>query len=66
MKPNIIYFVIHDIGKHLGIYGAKVATLNIDSFAKQGACFSNAFCAFTPCSPSRACAMTGQYARYIE
>jgi len=61
-RPNIIYFVCHDLGKHVGCYGAKVPSPNIDRFAADGVKFTNAFCNSCCCSPSRGCAMTGQYA----
>ena len=59
---NIIYFVCHDLGRHLGCYGRPVATPHIDAFARDGVQFNNAHCSSPACSPSRACAMTGQYA----
>ena len=62
-KPfNIIYFVCHDLGRHLGCYGHPVATPNIDAFARDGVLFEHAHCSSPACSPSRACVMTGQYA----
>lgn len=61
-KLNIIYFVCHDLGKHLGCYGVPVESPNLDRFAAEGIKLTNAFCASPACSPSRGCAMTGQYA----
>ena len=61
-SPNILYFVCHDLGRMLGCYGARVATPNLDRFAADGVKFTNAFCSSPACSPSRGCAMTGQYA----
>jgi len=61
-KPNILYFVAHDCGRHLGAYGARVATPNLDAFASTAARFDRAFCSSPACSPSRICAMTGLYA----
>ncbi len=61
-RPNIIYIVCHDLGKHLGCYGVPVASPNLDRFAAGGVNFTNAFCSSTACSPSRGCAMSGQYA----
>jgi N-sulfoglucosamine sulfohydrolase len=60
-KPNIIYVVCHDLGRHLGCYGAGVESPNLDRIAREGILFENAFCTSPACSPSRACAMTGQY-----
>jgi N-sulfoglucosamine sulfohydrolase len=60
-RPNIVYIVCHDLGKHLGCFGARVASPNLDAFAARGVAFTHAFCNAPACSPSRACAMTGQY-----
>ena len=62
MKPNILYFVCHDLGRALGSYGAGIPTPRLDAFAAQGIRFTNAHCASPACSPSRACAMSGRYA----
>jgi len=62
-RLNIIYVVCHDLGKHLNCYGAEgVPSTNLDNFAQQGALFTNFFTNSPACSPSRGCAMTGQYA----
>lgn len=60
-RPNFIYVVCHDLGKHLGCYGVDVRTPNLDRFATHGVTFTSAFCSAPACSPSRACAMTGMY-----
>lgn len=62
MKPNILYFVCHDLGRALGTYGAGIPTPHLDRFAASGVRFTNAHCASPACSPSRACAMSGLYA----
>ncbi|MCC5842547.1 MAG: sulfatase-like hydrolase/transferase [Opitutales bacterium] len=62
MNTNILYFVCHDLGRALGCYGAGIPTPHLDAFAAQGIRFTNAHCASPACSPSRACAMSGQYA----
>jgi len=61
-KLNILYFVCHDLGKHLGCYGAPVESPNLDAFASSGIKFNLAFCSSPASSPSRMCAMTGKYA----
>lgn len=61
-RLNILYIICHDLGRHLGCYGVPVRTPNLDGFAAQSACFTQAFCNSPACSPSRGCAMTGQYA----
>lgn len=60
-RPNIIYFICHDLGKHLGCYDAMVASPNLDRFGASAVTFDNAFCSAPACSPSRACAITGLY-----
>ncbi|QQE11923.1 sulfatase [Planctomycetota bacterium] len=60
-KPNIIFFICHDLGKHLGCYDALVKSPNLDKFAKTGIQFNKTFCNATACSPSRGCLMTGRY-----
>lgn len=61
-KLNILYFICHDLGKHLGCYGAPVSSPNIDAFAASAIRFENSFCSSPASSPSRMCAMTGKYA----
>ena len=62
INPNIIKIICHDIGKHLGCYGVKsVSTATIDSLAKEGIIFNNAFATSPGCSPSRAAIATGRY-----
>lgn len=63
MKPNILYFIVHDLGRHLGCYGdATIPSPNLDAFAESGVRFTNFYGASTPCSPARGCLMTGRYA----
>jgi len=59
MKPNVLYFVCHDLGRALGCYGAGIPTPHLDDFGAGGIRFINAHCASPACSPSRACAMSG-------
>jgi N-sulfoglucosamine sulfohydrolase len=61
-RPNIVFFICHDLGRELGCYGKPIRSPAIDRFAGQGIRFSNAFCNSPACSPSRGCIMTGQYA----
>ena len=49
-QPNIIYIVCHDLGKHLGCYGAQVESPNLDHFAERGVKFTQAFCNAPACS----------------
>lgn len=60
--PHILHLICHDLGRHLGCYGAPVASPNLDRFAAQGLRFDRAFTNSVACSPARCCVMTGQYA----
>ena len=55
-KPNIIFILADDLGYFdLGCYGNPYnETPNIDSLAKSGLRFTEAYAASTVCSPSRA------------
>ncbi|MFW6189520.1 MAG: sulfatase [Planctomycetota bacterium] len=61
-RPNIVYFVVHDLGKHIPPYGAPVEAPNLEAFAAESVKFNSAFCNAPACTPSRCCAMTGLYA----
>jgi N-sulfoglucosamine sulfohydrolase len=59
---DVVLMTTHDIGRHLGCYGAKgVTSPNLDALAAAGAMFTNAFCTAPQCSPSRASLATGRY-----
>ena len=62
-KPNIILILADDFGSQgLGCYGSDFyETPHIDSLAKKGMRFDNAYSAATVCAPSRASLMSGQY-----
>jgi N-sulfoglucosamine sulfohydrolase len=61
-RPNILYIVVHDLGRAISPYGAPVETPNLQAFANSGATLTQAFCSSPACSPSRGCAMTGLHA----
>jgi arylsulfatase A-like enzyme len=60
-KPNIILIVADDLGWHdLGSYGNEfIETPHLDSMARAGIRYTNAYAAASLCSPSRAALMTG-------
>jgi len=62
-RPNLVLLHSHDTGRHLGCYGAGVATPNLMRLAREGVLFRHAFCASPGCSSSRASLMTGQWPR---
>jgi len=62
-KPNIIFILADDIGYgDLSCYGAKsIQTPAVDSLAKSGILFSNAYSCSSTCTPSRYGLLTGHY-----
>jgi arylsulfatase A len=62
-KPNVILILIDDMGwKDLSSYGSELyQTPNIDSLARDGVKFTQAYSACTVCSPTRAAILTGKY-----
>lgn len=62
-RPNILFIFTDDHAcQSIGAYGSKInQTPNIDRIAKEGAVFTNSFCANSICGPSRACVLTGKH-----
>lgn len=68
-KPNILFIISDDHAfQAISAYGHKLSdgsqlnrTPNIDSLAKDGAIFTQNFCANSICSPSRANILTGKH-----
>ena len=62
-KPNVLYIMCDDMGYgDLGCYGQKlISTPNIDSLARQGMLFTQAYAGSPVSAPSRASLMTGQH-----
>ncbi|MSU73456.1 MAG: hypothetical protein EXS43_14140 [Opitutus sp.] len=60
-KPNILFIQADDLGwRDLGSYGARsYSTPAIDSLAREGLRFTQAYAGSTVCTPSRACLVTG-------
>lgn len=62
-KPNVVLILTDDQRyDELGFLNPELNTPNIDSLAKEGVFFRNAFVTTSLCSPSRASILTGQYA----
>lgn len=62
IRPNILLVHWHDLGRHLGAYGARgVESPNADRLAAEGLRFDRAFCAAPLSSPARGSLFTGRY-----
>ncbi len=61
--PNIVFIIADDMGwNQTGYIGSKFyETPNIDSIAREGIYFTQAYAPAPTCSPSRAGIMTGKY-----
>ncbi|MCH5686200.1 sulfatase-like hydrolase/transferase [Niabella sp. W65] len=61
-RPNILIIMSdNQSANHVGVYGdATVRTPQMDSIAREGVRFTNAFCNSPSCTPSRAGYLTGQ------
>src|SRR5918993_3372930 len=62
-RPNIVIIVADDMGYgDIGVHGSKdIPTPNIDSLAKAGIRFTDAYVSGPYCSPTRAGLLTGKY-----
>jgi len=62
-KPNIVFILADDLGwSDLGCYGSKInKTPHLDTLAKQGMRFTQAYAAAPVCGPTRASLMTGVF-----
>ena len=62
-RPNIVFIFSDDHAlQAIGAYGSTInKTPNIDRIAREGAVFTNSFCANSICGPSRACILTGKH-----
>jgi arylsulfatase A-like enzyme len=60
--PNILLIVAEDMSARVGAYGDAVArTPSIDSLAREGVRYTNAFAAAGVCAPNRSALITGVY-----
>ncbi|MFZ4765527.1 MAG: sulfatase-like hydrolase/transferase, partial [Roseimicrobium sp.] len=65
-KPNILIILADDLGySDLGCYGGEIATPNLDSLAKSGLRFTQAYNT-ARCWPSRSALLAGYYAQQIH
>jgi arylsulfatase A-like enzyme len=62
-KPNIVFILADDLGQRdLGCYGSTFyETPHLDSLARSGVRFTDAYAACNVCSPTRAAILTGKY-----
>lgn len=62
-RMNVVFFLVDDMGwSDVGYQGSSFyETPAIDSFAKKGVAFSNAYAACPVCSPTRGSIISGQY-----
>ncbi|MDF7798618.1 sulfatase [Pontiellaceae bacterium B1224] len=61
-QPNILFIAVDDLNNWTGFAGDPNAiTPNMDKLASEGVHFSNAYCTYPLCGPSRASLMSGVY-----
>lgn len=61
-KPNILFIVSDDLNTRIGPYlDINDHTPNLDRLADKGVKFTNAYCQYPICGPSRASFMSGLY-----
>ncbi len=63
-KPNIVYFIIDELGYYEPGYmgNSNLRTPNIDRLASEGTRFSNLLAGSAVCAPTRCCLLTGKHA----
>lgn len=59
-RPNVLLIYLDDLRPELGAYGVpRALTPNIDAFAGQSLLFTNAYCQYPVCGPSRSSTLSG-------
>jgi arylsulfatase A-like enzyme len=65
-RPHILIFQTDQLAAPaLGLYGGFAKTPNLESLAREGVVFDNAYCNYPLCAPSRFSMLTGQLATSI-
>jgi len=60
-QPNIVFMLADDLGyADLSCYGRQFSTPRIDSLARAGALFTDAYASSSVCSPTRVALITGR------
>ncbi|TWU42359.1 sulfatase-like hydrolase/transferase [Novipirellula artificiosorum] len=67
-KPNVVFILADDLGfNQIGVYGdTPIKTPHLDSLARSGIRFTQAYAGNTVCSPSRVSLFTGRDGRLME
>lgn len=66
-RPNILFAIADDWGRHAGAYGTPQArTPTFDRMAREGLLFERAYCTSPSCTPSRGSVLTGQWHWRLE
>ncbi len=66
-RPNILFAIADDWGRHAGAYGTPEArTPTFDRMAREGLLFERAYCTAPSCTPSRGAILTGQWHWRLE
>ncbi len=66
-RPNILFCIADDWGRHAGAYGDPVVkTPTFDRLAREGVLFNHAYVSSPSCTPSRGAILTGQYHWRLE
>ncbi|MEM9158468.1 MAG: sulfatase [Verrucomicrobiota bacterium] len=67
-RPNILFCIADDASmKSFGVYGCEyIKTPSVDSLAREGVVFNNAYNCNPKCAPARACLVTGRFSWQLK